>query len=60
MVMVAAPASVRLPNRFEMIGVMGVNAAVTRTEITLPGAWNEQLDPVQAPDGGPILAAAAD
>jgi hypothetical protein len=51
-VMVAAPASVRVPKKFEMIGVMGVNEAVTRTEMTLPGAWKEQLDPVQAPVGG--------
>ena len=52
MVMAAEPESVRVPNRAEMMGVIGVNWPVTRTEITLPGAWLEQVLPVHAPEGG--------
>src|SRR3954451_19687418 len=51
-VMVAEPDSVRDPNRALMIGVSGTSFAVTRTEMTLPAAWNEQVVPVQAPVGG--------
>ena len=51
MSMEAEPDRVRTPNSWLMKGVSGSNAAVTRTEITSPGAWFEQVVPVHVPVG---------
>ncbi len=44
-----------LPRRLEMIGVIGVNDEVTRTETTLPGFRLAHVAAVQFPVGEPPL-----